>query len=160
MSVRRSLLTLALAALLGAGPVVASPALAAAPPSHGSRTLAALLTGRQEVPGPGDTDGWGAANVRVWPWNGRVCYSLFVQRVDGTVNGAHIHVGMVGQAGAVVVPLDPPTIGWSRGCTTIATAVAWQLARWPGHYYVNVHSTVFPNGAIRGQLFGQRWRSR
>ena len=159
MSVRRSLLTLAVGAVLGAGPVLASPA-PAAPPNHGSRTLAAVLTGRQEVPGPGDANGWGAANVRVWPWSGRVCYTLFAQRVDGTVNGAHLHVGPAGQSGGVEAPLEPPVLGWSRGCTVITTNVARQLARWPGRYYVNVHSTAFPNGAIRGQLFGQRWSRR
>jgi hypothetical protein len=159
-SVRRILLTVALGAVLGAGPAIAGPAQA----DHGSRRsrdLAALLTGSQEVPGPGDTNAWGAANIRIWPSSGRLCYTLFVRNVDGTIDGAHIHAGAWGVAGDVVVPLVPPVNGWSRDCLTVEKTVAADLVKAPRKFYVNVHSKALPAGAIRGQLTGQRrwWRS-
>jgi hypothetical protein len=156
MSVRRSLLTAALGALLGAGPALAAPAPAAAPPNHNYRQLRAVLDGRQEVPGPGDRGGWGTATVQVWADSGRVCYSVSVRRLRGRVTEAHIHFGRRGYAGGVEAELDPPVRGYSDGCTRITSNVASQLVRWPGRYYVNVHTTRYPDGAVRGQLSGDR----
>jgi hypothetical protein len=38
----------------------------------------------------------------------------------------------------------------AKGCTTSSFADA--IASNPSNYYVNVHSSTFPGGAIRGQL--------
>lgn len=149
-SVRRVVLTIALGVAVGAGPALANPALAA--PSH--RDLATLMTGSQEVPGPGDPDGWGAANVRIWPRSGRVCYTMYVRGV-ADVTAAHIHAGRRGAAGEVKVMLEAPTMGWARGCEEIAPELARQIVRRPSRYYVNVHSKSFAAGAVRGQLFAQ-----
>lgn len=158
VSVRHSLLALAAGVLLGAAPVVAAPASAAPPPSpFRSVQLAALLSGRQEVPGPGDPRGWGAASVSVSPLTGQVCYTLTVHALFGRATEAHIHVGSVGRAGGVEAELTAPgRIGVSHSCTRISTVVARQLARWPERYYVNVHTARYPSGAIRGQLHAQR----
>jgi hypothetical protein len=51
-----------------------------------------------------------------------------------------------------VVPFTPPTSGASSGCVTITTALADEIVANPAGFYVNVHTTAFPNGAIRGQL--------
>jgi hypothetical protein len=142
-------LSIALGVAVGAGPAVATPAVAA--PAH--RDLAALLTGAREVPGPGDPDGWGAANVRIWPKSGRICYTLFVRRLAPAITAAHIHAGKRGEAGPVVVPLEAPVPGWARDCDTIDPDLAKQIARRPWRYYVNVHNDGFPAGAVRGQLF-------
>ncbi len=155
--VRRAVVCIAVGAAVGAGPALAGPASADTGTPH-HRDLRALLTGAQEVPGPGDSDAWGAANVRVWPERGTLCYTLFVRRVNGVVNGAHIHAGTRGETGKVVVSLKAPVRGWSAGCTTLAKADAAAIATAPRRFYVNVHSDVFAGGAVRGQLRGQRTR--
>ena len=50
------------------------------------------------------------------------------------------------------VPLSPPTSGSSEGCRTVDGVLAKNILQHPEAYYVNVHTTVFPGGEIRGQL--------
>ncbi len=112
-------------------------------------TLHATLTGEQEVPGPGDPDGVGHAVVKVF--KKKVCYTLEVKRIK-PATAAHIHLGFRGEAGPVVVTLEPPTDGFSRGCVEIPRALSLGLMEHPSRYYVNVHNEPYPEGAIRGQL--------
>jgi hypothetical protein len=126
--------------LIAAVPVVAS---------EGRATLEATLTGEKEVPGPGDPNGWGEAEVKVY--KAKVCYELEVKRIK-PANAAHIHVGGPNVAGDIVVELKPPTDGSSEGCTPIIKQLSKNLRDNPSHYYVNVHNRPYPDGAIRGQL--------
>ena len=70
--------------------------------SHGSRRFI-RLSGANEVPA-GDPDGSGWARVSVRPDEGTVCYTITVKRLDA-ITAAHIHVGVVGTNGGVVVDL-------------------------------------------------------
>ena len=115
-------------------------------------TLEAHMTGEQEVPGPGDPNGSGDAVIKVF--RARVCYSLEVRRI-APATAAHIHVGFRGEAGPIVVPLNPPTDGSSSACVEIPRALSLELREHPARYYVNVHNNPFPDGAIRGQLHKQ-----
>jgi hypothetical protein len=90
--------------------------------------------------------------VRIRPAAGRVCYLLAVANVDGTVAAAHIHQAPAGVNGPVVVPLTAPVAGPVSACATVDRALARNIARNPANFYVNVHSTTFPAGAVRGQL--------
>jgi hypothetical protein len=112
-------------------------------------TLEASLTGEKEVPGPGDPNGRGNADVKVY--KAKVCYELKVRRI-APATAAHIHLGLRKEAGPVVAPLEPPTDGSSRACTQIPRALSLELREHPVRYYVNVHNEEFPNGAVRGQL--------
>jgi CHRD domain-containing protein len=140
---RRLLAALVLAML--AALVLALPASA----GGGRATLEANLTGEQEVPGPGDPNGRGEAEVKVF--KAKVCYTLKVQRIK-PATAAHIHVGRRGDAGPVVVPLNAPTDGFSKGCEEISRKLSRALREHPNRYYVNVHNRPYPEGAIRGQL--------
>ena len=142
---RRPLLAVLALSVLGVLLLALPASAAAAPRAH----LEAELTGEQEVPGPGDPNGRGEAEVKVFAE--KVCYTLKVQRIKPTT-GAHIHKGRRGEAGPVVVPLKAPTDGFSKGCEEISRKLSRKLREHPARYYVNVHNRPYPAGAIRGQL--------
>lgn len=113
----------------------------------------AQLTGAAEVP-PADPDGSGKAQVTISPSLGQVCFKLEVENVSLPAVGAHIHAGTAGVNGPVVVALDPPdAAGEAKGCRTGLDATLLNaIVAAPASYYVNVHNTVYPGGAVRGQL--------
>ena len=113
--------------------------------------LTASLTGAQEVPGPGDTDGSGNAEVTIVDATDNVCYDLHVRNI-ATATAAHIHRGAPGVAGPPVVTLGAPDDGRSDGCINVPGGLADEISANPAAFYVNVHNSEFPAGAIRGQL--------
>jgi aldose sugar dehydrogenase len=113
--------------------------------------LSAELTGDQEVPGPGDPDGTGKATFWLNPGEGRICFNLNVSGIE-PATAAHIHRGIAGVSGPVVVSLTAPTSGASSGCTSATAAVIGEIRSNPAGFYTNVHNTPFQDGAIRGQL--------
>jgi len=82
------------------------------------------------------------------------------------VTFAHIHAGTVGVAGSVVInttlSATSPIVIASNGTATlnianiaISQAEATSLAATPAAFYFDVHTTLNPTGAIRGQLAKQ-----
>jgi CHRD domain len=148
---RRALAAAVTVVLVFALAALVAPGAAA---SGGRATvLAASLSGAQEVPGPGDPDGSGRALVRLS--GDQACFLLTWSRITAPV-AAHIHVGRRGVRGAVVVPFFqdqlPDTLNAVAGCAPAAPAVVDAIVADPRGYYVNIHTTEFPDGAIRGQL--------
>jgi hypothetical protein len=121
-------------------------------------TLTATLTGYQAVPGPGDLDGTGTAQVRLDPQGGRVCWTLAARGID-PATAAHIHRGEAGAVGPPVVPLTPPVPERSEGCAAADAALLAEMRERPHAFYVNIHNAAFPQSAIRGQLRGEVRRS-
>lgn len=130
--------------------VLALVALALMTPAAnaGTSTFTVAMSGFEDVP-PGDPDGSGIARITINTDTNVVCYFLFVQGI-APANAAHIHIAPFGVAGPVVIPLSAPTTGRSSGCVTSAHADA--IAANPANFYVNVHNTAYPAGAVRGQL--------
>lgn len=131
---------LTVAALPGTAASTAAPA-GGAP----SATLGAVLVGGNEVPGPGDSDGFGLADVRVT--GAEVCWRVTVSGIDEPTMG-HIHAGSRGVSGPVVVPFEPIL----RGCDDVGRRLARFIRQHPSQFYVNIHNEAFPAGAVRGQL--------
>jgi hypothetical protein len=118
-----------------------------------TKPLFASMTGAAEVPGPGDTNGLGAASV-VFTGGNKICYSLVVNAIAKPV-AAHIHAGKAGVAGDVVVTLAQPakgSNGTSAACVASTAEIVNKIKANPKNFYVNVHTGAFPGGAIRGQL--------
>ena len=150
----RLLLSLALAALVALALAGAASAARLDVADHGGRTFSTELTGAAEVPGPGaPPPASGTATITVNPGQEEVCWEITATDITLPATGAHIHEGAVGEFGDVVVPLTPPDAsGFSSGCAEVSREVALDILKNPEDYYVNVHTTLFPNGAIRGQL--------
>ena len=143
---RRRLLVLSgLAALLVAAVV---------PSAHAQRgpagTLFAAMSGGEEAPDDGDSDGYGAAVVD-FSRPGRICFRIQAREIEDAVAG-HIHRGAPGVAGPVVVPFFEGEVPARRRCVRVARALRIEIRRFPQRFYVNVHNGDHPAGAIRGQL--------
>jgi len=129
--------------------LAAALALAAAPAL--AQSFSATLNGASEKPAAADPKATGSAKVTVK--DTQVCYDLNVKDLSAAPIAAHIHKGGPDVAGPVVVPLSPPDAsGKSQGCVNADAAVAKDIAANPAGYYVNVHTTQYKAGAIRGQL--------
>jgi CHRD domain len=167
----RKTLIAAVAGAAGLGLVLtAAPANA----GHLNTLLEAELNGRSEVAADGSRGVVGDRNGRgsfyVFGVDGdptTLCYVLEVDRIaeldqaPGNGRAAHIHAGAKSQNGPVEVNLAWPQDGQAADCLTEGEAgkgldtgeVARILAN-PDSYYVNVHNSQFPSGAVRGQLDG------
>ncbi len=119
--------------------------------------LSATLSGANEVPGPGDPDGKGTATVSITrgaSGTGTICFKIDASGITLPAAAAHIHMGEKGKAGPVVVPFAPPDAkGTVSGCTSgVDRELIEYILTEPAEFYVNVHTSDFPNGALRGQL--------
>ena len=111
----------------------------------------AALTGAAEAPGPGDPDGAGLARVALDPGSGQACLQLEVANIAAPTL-AHIHEGPAGVAGPIVVDFTPTLTG-DECVGGVDGALLERITANPAGFYVNVHNTRFPAGAVRGQLF-------
>jgi hypothetical protein len=103
--------------------------------------------------GTSEPNAAGTAVLRLRKDAGLVCYRLHAEKVTLPTVAAHIHRGAAGINGPVVVPFTAPGAdGNSSGCSTAATGLIDEIAGNPAGFYVNVHTTEHPAGAIRAQL--------
>lgn len=121
--------------------------------AFGGRPFATELSGANEVPGPGDPDGSGSISLTLNQGRGEICYTLTVADIMLPATGAHIHKGTSDVAGPVEVALTAPDAsGESSGCVSVDAEEIKEIRQHPEEYYVNVHTSDYPAGAVRGQL--------
>ena len=113
---------------------------------HGGRPLTAELSGANEVQAKPATQ-TGIAAITLNQGQGEVCYDIDVSNIIGNVVAAHIHTGTAGVNGLVVIPLPPLS-----GCVSADRDLIKRIRQNPTDFYVNVHTTTYPGGAVRGQL--------
>ena len=146
----RVLVTIALVGLGVPGLAGAASAAHVDDASHGGRPLHATLLPENQVP-PTASSGSGTALVTLNQGQGEVCWDITVEGLTSPVILAHIHHGGAETNGPVVVDFMEPVNGLT-GCVQADPALIKQIRQDPGDYYVNVHTTMFPTGEVRGQL--------
>jgi hypothetical protein len=122
--------------------------------------LAAVLQGRNEVPGApgtpamGDKDGQAVQVLKIQ--GDQVSFALQWKKIAAPTAG-HIHLGATGSNGAVQIPFFgtalPGTLNAAVGKVTVTdTALLDSIKANPTGFYANLHTAEFPGGAVRGQL--------
>jgi hypothetical protein len=126
---------------------VTAAALAGTRAGWSAKLTAAQEVPKQAVPAPGGTGAFTASvsgNTLKW--------KLSFSNLSGPANAAHIHLGAMGKAGNVLVPLCGPCKSGVSGSAPLTAALKKDFTK---HLlYVNVHTAKNPNGEIRGQLGG------
>jgi hypothetical protein len=115
------------------------------------------LNNEQETTG---ATGGGSGFFTFTTTGGQLCYTLQVRDLTVAPLAAHIHIGPREVAGPIVVGLATPpgATATSSACITavlggdLTPAELAAIAGDPKAYYVNVHTTTFPGGEVRGQL--------
>ncbi len=121
-------------------------------------TFTATLQGSQEVP-PRNTSATGTATVILDDVTGKGTISVSFSGLSAAVTGGHIHCcAFPGANGPVIVPFDAALTLTANGTAGSLTNYAFTLtaaqitAMKNGQTYVNIHTSTFPGGEIRGQL--------
>jgi hypothetical protein len=119
-----------------------------------AETFGAVLTGGQENP-PTGSAGIGTATVTLDSAHTSITVVMFISGLTAAVSDAHIHEGVAGTNGPVRIGLTPGTNlvnGRMNVTLPIDKSRGDDIAANPGKYYLNVHTSTFPGGEIRGQL--------
>jgi hypothetical protein len=123
---------------------------------HGGRPFATPMTteATETPPYVGDPDGRGEALITINLGRGAVCWKLSVANILLPATAAHIHKAPAGVRGGIAVALTPPNAsGRIAGCKEDQNReVLQEILVHPSAFYVNVHTSDYPAGAVRGQL--------
>jgi hypothetical protein len=113
--------------------------------------FSADINGSQEAPTPNASTATGSA-LATFNKNSKVLTIVVNHSIPSPING-HIHKGARGVAGGVIFPFS--TFVSPINYTTVALTAAQEADLMGNLYYVNIHTTAFPAGEIRGQLTKQ-----
>ena len=126
--------------------VLAALAIAAAP-AAAETIYEATLTGDQEVPPSGST-AYGTATIILSDDETEATYTVSFAGLDSPQTSAHFHNAPAGQNGGAVFTLDlgSPLAGiWMLTEDDAAALLSEAI-------YVNIHTELYPAGAIRGDF--------
>ena len=135
---------------LGALSALAFASLSAARPAAAHFRLTATLNAGQEIPkqvvknqaAHGTFTGALTGTTLKW--------KLTFAKLTGSATAAHIHLGGMGKAGNVIVPLCNPCTSGMTGTATISGSLLKTIQK--HGTYVNVHTANNKPGESRGQI--------
>ncbi len=115
--------------------------------------FSARLNGAQEVPAV-MTDAIGVASFTLNATRDTLCIRGNFTGLSGPITGAHIHDGMPGVNGPVLIPLTDWIMGNQLEGQLIGSDITPELlaAHVRGELYLNIHTDMNPDGEIRGQI--------
>ncbi|MEM1357803.1 MAG: CHRD domain-containing protein, partial [Bacteroidota bacterium] len=121
----------------------------------------ANMSGYQEAPCPISSTGTGMINALLDGNQLSVqgTFAGLTSAFDASIGGGiHLHLGYPGQAGAVAIPLSVELNDDLRGGLLLTAANQFTLTDEQAEFvrtrgaYINIHTTDFPAGELRGQL--------
>jgi hypothetical protein len=118
--------------------------------------FAVLNTGQQGGPESNVGDGLGVAQFSFDPGSRQICTNMTVTGLDGgTIDQAHIHgPARAGTNAIILVTLNHPDSGvWQNDCGDRSLTKTEVEHLNQGRLYVNVHTSTFTGGEVRGQIF-------
>ena len=120
------------------------------PTAPKTQKFSAALNIGQEVPKPKGTKAGASGRFSATLTGTTLTWTLTFGHLSGPATAAHIHNGVRGKSGPVVVALCTPCASPASGTATVTPEQLTDiLAR---KYYVNVHTAKNAGGEIRGQI--------
>ncbi|WP_165820550.1 CHRD domain-containing protein [Pontibacter virosus] len=115
------------------------------------------LTGAAEAP-PVNTQATGTFRGTYNMDTKVINYTVTFQNISPTA--MHFHKGAVGVSGPITVPINPGSDPYSSDNPYISPLVsstppltdAQEAELLAGEWYINIHSSQYPNGELRGQI--------
>jgi hypothetical protein len=135
--------------------IAAAVALAIPMFASGATGITAHLTGADVVnPNGGDPDGSANITMRVNRVKGRICFVLTYKKLSGHVTGAFLHKGGEGDIARPIVTLfEGDHASPVQACVhDLRDRIVKRLKRKPQAHYVDIDTSKYPDGAVRGQL--------
>lgn len=110
-----------------------------------------------EVPEGGDQNGQGTAELNLSEAGKQACFSTNWKGLKGQVTAFHLHAASQGNEGPPFIHFFdnqnfPGADGKASGCVPATADQIHAVIANPAKYYLNLHSTAFTDGALRGQL--------
>lgn len=118
--------------------------------NNGTTIFKATLKGSSEVPPNQST---ASGNCTLTYNNAAKDFTAVTSYSGITPSMGHIHIGIVGQNGPVVFPFTNLASPITFNSGTLTSEQISDLFN--GSLYVNLHTTAYPGGEIRGQLIKQ-----
>lgn len=134
------------------GVAFAAGILAASAAMAHDHSFTAILTGLNENPSNG-SPATGLATGHYDTHSNIFHFEVEAEGFLGLITAGHIHLGATGINGPVVYPISgtPGGTDWFSHDVFLFTE-AQEADLLAGNLYVNIHSTTFPGGEIRGQI--------
>jgi hypothetical protein len=116
-------------------------------------TFDSKINGSQQVPAV-TTIAAGVADINLNFTRDTLWFDILTNQISDTIHGAHLHNAAVGANGAALLDLTPFIMGHKIKGMVTGTAITQMLIdeMLEGNVYINLHTTLNPNGEIRGQV--------